>query len=206
MPTLSLAMIVKNESQTIERVLDCAKAFADEMVVVDTGSTDDAVAKTEAMGAQVHYFSWIDDFAAARNFSFSKCAGDWVIWLDGDDVISPDNQNRILDLKRTALNDELEAVYLRYLYPPFRQWRERIVRRELFVEGKLRWKEPVHEVIDGVDGRKVRYFDDIFIQHDTPPDRHRLKKDRNISILRKHVNKSATDDRSLLYLCCRMSA
>jgi glycosyltransferase involved in cell wall biosynthesis len=124
MTTLSLAMIVRNEGQTIERVLDCAKAFADEMVVVDTGSTDDTIAKAKAKGAKVHYFSWIDDFAAARNYSFSKCAGDWIIWLDGDDVISPDNQKRILDLKRTVLNDELEAVYLRYLYPPFRQWRE----------------------------------------------------------------------------------
>jgi glycosyltransferase involved in cell wall biosynthesis len=197
MTTLSLAMIVRNEGQTIERVLDCAKAFADEMVVVDTGSTDDTIAKAKAKGAQVHYFSWIDDFAAARNLSFSRCAGDWIIWLDGDDLISPDNQKRILDLKQTVLNDELEAVYLRYVYPPFRQWRERMARRDLFVEGKLKWKEPVHEFIDGVDGRKVRYFDDIVIQHDTPPDRHRLKKDRNISILRKHVANGATDDRSL---------
>ena len=164
------------KARTIERVLDCAKAFADEMVVVDTGSTDDTVAKAKAMGAKVHYFSWIDDFAAARNHRFSKCAGDWIIWLDGDDVISPDNQKRILDLKRTVLNDELEAVYLRYVYPPFRQWRERIVRRGLFVEGKLKWKEPIHEFIDGIDGRKVRYFDDIFIQHDTPPDRHLTQK------------------------------
>jgi glycosyltransferase involved in cell wall biosynthesis len=197
MTTLSLAMIVRNEGRTIERVLACAKAFADEMVVVDTGSTDDTIAKAKAMGAKIHYFSWIDDFAAARNESFSKCAGDWIIWLDGDDVISPDNQKRILDLKQTVLNDKLEAVYLRYVYLPFRQWRERIVRRDLFVEGKLKWKEPVHEVIDGIDGRKVRYFDDIFIQHDTPPDRLRQKKDRNIAILRRHVANGATDDRSL---------
>ena len=206
MTTLSLAMIVKNEGQTIERVLDCAKAFADEMVVVDTGSTDDTIAKAKAMGAQVHYFSWIDDFAAARNYSFSKCAGDWIIWLDGDDVISPDNQKRILDLKQTVLNDELEAVYLRYLYPPFRQWRERIARRDLFVEGKLKWKEPVHEFIDGVDGRKVRYFDDIVIQHDTPPDRHHQKKDRNIAILRKHVAQRGDRRSQPLYLRGRMSA
>ncbi len=206
MTTLSLAMIVRNEGQTIERVLDCAKAFADEMIVVDTGSTDDTVAKAKAMGAQVHYFSWIDDFAAARNYSFSKCAGDWIIWLDGDDVISPDNQKRILDLKQTVLNDELEAVYLRYVYPPFRQWRERIARRDLFVEGKLRWKEPIHEFIDGIDGQKVRYFDDIFIQHDTPPDRHRVKKDRNISILRKHVSQRGDRRSQPLYLRDRMSA
>ena len=197
MSTLSLAMIVKNEGATIERALNCAKLFSDEMVVVDTGSTDDTVAKAAAMGAIVHRFAWIDDFAAARNFAFSKCVKDWIIWLDGDDVISPDNQGRILELKRSVLNDELQAIYLRYLYPPFQQWRERMARRDLFVEGRLRWKEPIHEFIDGIEGQKAKYFDNIAILHATPPDRHVLKKDRNITILRKHFNNGATDDRSL---------
>jgi glycosyltransferase involved in cell wall biosynthesis len=197
MSTLSLAMIVRNEGATIERALNAARLFADEMVVVDTGSTDDTVAKARAMGAELRHFAWIDDFAAARNYSFSQCAMDWIIWLDGDDVISPENQIRILDLKRNVLNDELEAIYLRYVYPPFEQWRERMARRDLFVKNKLLWKQPIHEVIDGIDGRKVRYFDDISIVHDTPPDRHLLKKDRNISILRKHLANGAIDDRSL---------
>jgi glycosyltransferase involved in cell wall biosynthesis len=87
--TLSLAMIVRNEGATIERALGCARLFADEMVVVDTGSTDETVAKAEAMGAKVRHFRWADDFAAARNYSFSQCAMDWILWLDGDDVISP---------------------------------------------------------------------------------------------------------------------
>ena len=197
MITLSLAMIVKNEGATIERALSCAKLFADEMIVVDTGSTDDTVAKAEAMGAKVRHFSWIDDFATARNYSFSQCAMDWIIWLDGDDVISPENQNRILGLKQSVLNDDLQAIYLRYVYPPFQQWRERMARRDLFAENKLRWKNPVHEFIDGIDSRKVKYFDTISILHDTPPDRHALKKDRNISLLRKHYASGATDDRSL---------
>src|SRR5271170_469424 len=197
MITLSLAMIVKNESATIERALSCAKLFADEMIVVDTGSTDDTVAKAEAMGAKVRHFGWIDDFAAARNYSFSQCAMDWIIWLDGDDVISSENQNRIRDLKHSVLNDDLQAIYLRYVYPPFQQWRERMARRDLFSTKKLRWREPIHEFIDGIDGHKVRYFDNISILQATPPDRHLTKQDRNISILRRHFNNGATDDRSL---------
>jgi glycosyltransferase involved in cell wall biosynthesis len=190
MITLSLAMIVRNEGATIERALNCAKLFADEMIVVDTGSTDDTVAKAEALGAKVRHFAWIDDFAAARNYAFSQCAMDWIIWLDGDDVISPESQNRILELKRTVLDDELQAIYLRYVYPPFQQWRERMARRKLFVDHKLRWRSPV-------DGGKVKYFDAVSVVHDTPPDRHALKKDRNISILRRHFANGATDDRSL---------
>ena len=122
---------------------------------------------------------------------------DWIIWLDGDDVISPENQNRILGLKQSVLNDDLQAIYLRYVYPPFQHWRERMARRDLFAENKLRWKNPVHEFIDGIDSQKVKYFDTISILHDTPPDRHALKKDRNISLLRKHDASGATDDRSL---------
>jgi glycosyltransferase involved in cell wall biosynthesis len=197
MSTLSLAMIVKNEGATIERVLNCAKLFADEMIVVDTGSTDDTVAKARALGAQLRHFAWIDDFAAARNYAFSQCSMDWIIWLDGDDVISQENQYRILDLKKLVLNQELQAVYLRYVYPPFKQWRERIVRRDLFVGKQFSWKCPVHEFIDGIDNQKSAYFDNIEILHDTPQDRHILKKDRNISILRKYIDDESPDDRSL---------
>lgn len=196
MATLSLAMIVKNEGTTIERVLGCAKHFCDEMIVVDTGSTDDTVAKAKALGAEVHHFTWIDDFAAARNFSFSKCTKDWIIWLDGDDLVTPENQERIHQLKDSILNEDLEALYLRYIYPPFVQWRERMVRRDLFGT-RLEWREPIHECIHGIDGSKTRYFDNIFIQHDTPPERHELKKDRNIIILRRHHQNGANDERTI---------
>jgi hypothetical protein len=101
---------------------------------------------------------------------------DWIIWLDGDDVISPENQNRILELKRSALDDELEAIYLRYVYPPFEQWRERMARREPFGAGRLQWKGAVHEFIDGIDAGRAKYFDAISIVHDTPPDRMRGRR------------------------------
>jgi Tfp pilus assembly protein PilF len=148
------------------------------------------------MGARTFQFSWIDDFAAARNYSFSKCTMDWIIWLDGDDMIPPQSQDLIRGLKSTALDGDLEAIYLRYVYPPFEQWRERMVRRDLFGH-KLTWREPVHECIDGIDGQKVGFFDTIFIQHDPPPDRYLLKTDRNINILRKHYRRGGADERSL---------
>jgi len=196
MPTLSLAMIVRNEGSTIERVLACAKPFCDEMIVVDTGSTDDTVAKATAMGAALHHFTWIDDFAAARNFAFAQCTGDWIIWLDGDDTVSPDAQARIQELKRSTLDPSLDAVYLRYDYPPFLQWRERIVRRALFGHG-LEWREPIHEVIHGIDLQRARFIDTITITHAPPPERQAAKKDRNLNILRRHHQRGANDERTL---------
>ncbi len=196
MTTMSLAMIVKNEGTTIERVLACAKPLCDEMIVVDTGSTDDTVAKARAMGAQVHHFTWINDFAAARNHSFSLCTKEWILWLDGDDIITPENQARILEIKQQELTPELDGAFLRYFYPPFIQRRERIVRRALFGT-QIEWREPIHECIHGLNQARMRYYDDVAIQHDTPPERHALKKDRNITILRTHVQNGANDQRTL---------
>lgn len=196
MASLSLAMIVKNEGETIERVLGCARAFADELVVVDTGSSDDTVAKATAMGAVVHHFEWVDDFAAARNHAFAQCTQDWIMWLDGDDWVAPEHQQRIAALKTSALDSGLEAVYLRYNYPPFRQWRERIVRRDLW-GARFQWREPVHECIHGIDNARAAFLNEIEVEHCPPPDRLGKKSGRNIGILRKHVAAGARDERSL---------
>jgi|WetSurMetagenome_2_1015567.scaffolds.fasta_scaffold00190_21 O-antigen biosynthesis protein len=87
--TLSLCMIVKNEEQHLARCLMSAKPVVDEMIVVDTGSTDRTKDIAGAYGARVFDFPWTNDFSEARNFSLSMAAGDWILVLDADEVISP---------------------------------------------------------------------------------------------------------------------
>lgn len=87
MQTLSLCMIVKNEARNLPRSLAPLMPYVDEAVVVDTGSTDGTPELAAQMGARVHYFTWSFDFAAARNFSLDQAAGDWALWLDGDNRI-----------------------------------------------------------------------------------------------------------------------
>jgi hypothetical protein len=82
---VSLAMIVRDEARCITRCLESIRDVVDEMVVVDTGSTDTTVQLAEAAGAIVHHFDWVDDFAAARNASLDHCSGDWIVMLDADD-------------------------------------------------------------------------------------------------------------------------
>jgi len=86
---LSLAMIVKDEAHDLAGCLDSVKGLVDEMVVVDTGSTDGTVGIAEGYGAKVPRHAWTGDFAQARNVSLSHCTGDWILVLDADEMLDP---------------------------------------------------------------------------------------------------------------------
>ena len=87
MPQLALVMIVRDEARCIERCLNSARAWVDEMVVLDTGSKDDTAERAARTGARVFHFQWIDDFAAARNAALALTDADWRLVLDADEWI-----------------------------------------------------------------------------------------------------------------------
>lgn len=88
--SISLVMIVRNEEHTLPRCLASVKGVVDEIVVVDTGSTDCTREVTAAHGAKLGEFTWCDDFAAARNHALSLATGTWVLHLDADEALAPD--------------------------------------------------------------------------------------------------------------------
>jgi hypothetical protein len=96
--TLALCMIVKNEEDNIRRALESVKPVVDEMIVVDTGSTDRTKDIAKEMGAKVYDFVWTDSFADARNFALSKATSKWILILDADEVISPDDHDKLREL------------------------------------------------------------------------------------------------------------
>lgn len=77
-------MIVKDEAEHLPRCLESCAGLFDEIVVVDTGSTDDTKEIAQSFGAKVFDFEWCDDFAAARNESLRHATGEWMMWLDAD--------------------------------------------------------------------------------------------------------------------------
>lgn len=89
LPTLALCMIVKDEAATLGTCLASVRGLVDEIVVVDTGSSDATLTIARAAGARVEVFPWCDDFAAARNAALSYCTADWVLVLDADEVLDP---------------------------------------------------------------------------------------------------------------------
>lgn len=98
-PGLSVCMIVKNESANIGDALACFKPFADEIIVVDTGSSDDTKEIAARFTSRIYDFEWIDDFSAARNFAKSKATKSYHLWVDADDRFDVENQHRIEALK-----------------------------------------------------------------------------------------------------------
>lgn len=94
---ISCAMIVKNEAETLERCLESIRSSVDEIIIVDTGSTDNTVAIAERFTPLVYHFDWINDFSAARNYSLSKCTGDWIFVIDADEYALVPFREQLLD-------------------------------------------------------------------------------------------------------------
>jgi glycosyltransferase involved in cell wall biosynthesis len=93
-PAASCCMIIKDEEKYLARCLASVKPIVDEIIVVDTGSADRSKDIAIAFGARVYDYEWQNDFAAARNYSLKKASGDWILIMDGDEVISSlDYQN-----------------------------------------------------------------------------------------------------------------
>ena len=91
-------MIVKNEELNLAKCLMSVKPVADEIIVVDTGSTDKTKAIASALGAKVFDFPWTNDFSEARNYSLSKASGDWILVLDADEMVSPLDHDKLKKL------------------------------------------------------------------------------------------------------------
>lgn len=183
-------MIVKNEEDSLGRCLDSVKGIADEIVIVDTGSTDRTKEIAAARGAKVYDFEWIDDFGAARNYAFSLATQEYQLWLDADDVFEPADREKLLALKQT-LDPAVDSVTMHYHLafdasgkPTSSLRRNRLVRRDR----RFRWIGPVHEYLE-VGGNILH--SDVAVTHR----KERAYTDRNLRIYRKR--EAAGEDFSL---------
>lgn len=95
-PSLSAVLIVRNEAKHIAECIESVRPVCDEVVVVDTGSTDDTVSIAKGMGAVVGAFDWCDDFSAARNHALSLATSTWCLWIDADERLDPTSYGAFL--------------------------------------------------------------------------------------------------------------
>ncbi|MEA2062651.1 MAG: glycosyltransferase [Gemmatimonadota bacterium] len=162
---ISLCMIARNEAHCIGRALENVGDHVDEIILVDTGSTDDTVAIAESYGARVYHHPWTDDFSESRNHSLDHATGDWILVLDPDEAI---NYLDLVYLKELAA-DAHSAFSLRqrhYAREPnvfgliendddfynesagYAGWTENIMCRFFKRDPRIRYRRPVHEVVE----------------------------------------------------------
>lgn len=224
---LSLALIVKNEEENLDVCLSSIEKYVDEIVVVDTGSSDRTIQVAEKHGARVtlhttttnpeSFFmdlpgvvpgvpepfsgeAMLGDFGAARRASFAQARGEFILWLDADDVV--DGASHIPEAVAGMRARQLDMGFLAYDYARddqgrtyYRQWRERIIRR-----GCADWVNPVHEVL--MPSRPVvsARFEGITVVHRRKADR-KVTPNRNYKILlRQYAAEKTHDPRTLFYL------
>lgn len=112
--SISLCMIVKNEQSFLGPCLNAIKHLVDEIILVDTGSTDRTADIGRIYGARVFDFQWCDDFSAARNLSLDRAQGDWILILDADEIIAPKDQPALRKLvERGADKNRAYAIQTR---------------------------------------------------------------------------------------------
>ena len=165
MATISVCMIVKNEEAVLARCLDSLRGIAEEIIIVDTGSTDRTKEIAATYTDKIYDFTWIHDFSAARNFAFSKATMEYIYSADADEVLEEADRKKFLQLKQ-VLMPEIEIVEMIYVNPKdcnmvynfIREPRPKLFKRLR----EFRWIDPVHETVS-LD--PVVYSSDIEIMH-----------------------------------------
>lgn len=150
MVTFSLCMIVKNEAAVLRRCLSSIADLMDEIIIVDTGSNDDTKEIAAEFTDKIYDYAWTDDFAAARNFAFSKATMEYIYSADADEVVDEENHIRFQQLKQ-VLMPEVEIVQMYYVTPPeyntasnfMKEYRPKLYRRLR----TFRWIDAVHETV-----------------------------------------------------------
>jgi glycosyltransferase involved in cell wall biosynthesis len=193
-PTISLCMIVKNEERVLGDCLQSAKPYVDEIIIVDTGSTDRTVEIAQAHNARVFHFPWCDSFSAARNESLQHATGDWIFWMDADDTLPAQCGEKLHDL--VALAEARTTGFLMQVHIPpapgesgftvvdhvklFRN------RPELRFEGRIH--EQILESIYRAGGSVER--SDLYVVHsgyDYSPQGQDHKRERDLLLLAKDL-------------------
>jgi glycosyltransferase involved in cell wall biosynthesis len=182
--------------------LDSVRAIADEIIVVDTGSDDRTVAIAESFGARIFHFEWQKDFSAAKNYCNSQATGDWILQLDADEEVFPEDQNKIREIVHqdryngvfVALHNKVSNSFgevepsVHYLVRLYRNSRD------------IYYKNPVHEELV-ISGEVVPV--DVNILHhgyNLDPDYLYEKRRRNSEILYKKLQNDPENVSTLFYL------
>lgn len=189
LPTISLALIAKNEEKNINRLLDSVEGCFHEIVLVDTGSTDRTKEIALERGCKVFDFEWVNDFSKARNFAFSKTTKDYVVWMDLDDCLS--DREAFINWRDNAM-EFVDCWFGTYAYaldqdgkPIISFVRERAFRKSL----NPTWQYPIHEGVIAMPEWSKNYVTSWRVNHMRDAEDIAQDKSRNLKILEEIQDK-----------------
>jgi len=188
-------MIVKDEERYLDNCLKSVKDIVDEIIIVDTGSTDRTLEIARKYTDKIYSLVWNNDFAAARNFSISKAQGEWILILDGDEVLNQEDKNKILEFVNTTDLDGCHFIVYNYIgngsgsdYTIHEALR--LFRNNKKYEFIGRLHEQISSKEKNIDLKKRFSVEDIRLYHygylDTVTN-NKKKRERNIPILLEQI-------------------
>ncbi|MFA8343790.1 MAG: glycosyltransferase [Rhodothermaceae bacterium] len=186
-PKLTLSMIIKNEEKFLEDCLKSVVDLADEIVIVDTGSTDRSLEIAEKYSAKIFHFEWINNFAAARNYALQHSTGNWILYLDADERLTPES---VSELKKVISTDKKRGIYCNVIsYSKVAGNTNKMKYTRLFKNSdNIKFDGRVHEQIEkSLKQNGYTFLDSkIDIQHlgyDQNEEIYRQKAQRNLDLL-----------------------
>lgn len=197
-PKLTVVLIVKNEEELLGQCLESLQGVWDELVVVDTGSTDKTIEIAESFGAKIGHFPWVDDFAAARNYAESLCSGQYLYWQDADEVLL-EGKETIRKIVEEGKEDGLAPLMIFNRdatgAPTSTFHRQELLHKH---NGEWRWHGAAHNWLTG----PVRTAaPQIIVEHLNRPSGDRPNHNDIFAALRGNLTiEGAPTERSLFYL------
>lgn len=189
---LSLCMIVKNEEDSIEQCLKSVVDTVDEMIIVDTGSTDRTIDICRHFGAKIENFKWNGSFADARNYSIEKATGDWILWMDADEELDETDRAKIREGNHFADYDLITLHLVNYYGEEVDQHKSTdMAHPRLFRNNGLRFKNKMHESLDysHISKERIGYLE-VKIHHYgymDPIMKKKGKTGRNLKMLMQQI-------------------
>ena len=204
---ISACVITKNEEKNLPYWIKCVAAIADEMIVVDTGSSDTTIEIARNGGAEVYFFDWIDDFSAAKNYALEQATGDWIVFLDADEYFTENSLKSFKKaLKYYDMDSNIAALICRTINID-KAHSDCVISTSLLPRvfrnsPDLRYKWAIHEQLENKSGNKKMVFaPELEIIHTGySEDRLKSKYNRNLSIMMRELENAETEhDRKRLY-------
>lgn len=204
---ISACVIVKNEEKNIGKWLSCVAAVADEIIVVDTGSTDKTVEIVKNSNAKLYHFSWCNDFSAAKNYAIDKARGDWIVFLDADEYFTEESQKKLRKVVNGYNRNKKVGGIMCRLTSIDIDNHERIINSMLQVRIfrnilDIRYQGKIHENIYNKNKKRAMVFTkELEIYHTGySSSLSRSKAERNIKLLQEQWNSEGESDELILQM------